>query len=58
MPAKVNGGADKLKPPSKEPEDVASPQGTKRQREDDSDDEAAMDEDDDEGGEMEMSDSD
>jgi hypothetical protein len=67
LPAKVNGEAPGLKAPENEPEDVASPQGTKRQRED-SDDEAPMeedddeddddDDDDDEGGEMEMSDDD
>ena len=58
LPPKVNGDAAGLKALADEPQDVASPQGVKRQR-DESDDEAAMDEDDDdEGGEMEMSDDD
>ena len=65
LPVKLNGNAPPgLKAPEKEPEDMASPQGVKRQREDSDDeaddDDAPMQVDDDEDDEeaMEMSDSD
>lgn len=54
LPNKTDG----LAPPAdKGPQDAASPQGSKRQREEDSDDDAEMEVEDDEG-EMDMSDDD